>query len=306
VTDATVVLGYLDPHAIAGGTVRIHPALAEAAIEAQVAGPLRLPLEEAAHGIIRVAVAAMARAVKAVTTYRGRLPSAFGMIAFGGNGALFAVELARELEIERVVVPAAAGLFSSVGLLDAAEARHLIRALPGRLDRVGHDGLTEAFATLDREAGGWRTERAVDLRYRGQSSALSVPVLDGPIGRAALSSLASAFAAEHERTYGYAQAGEPVELVNVRVVARAPGGDRPSVALAAARMPSPARPGPTSRRAWFAGAGWQETPVVSRDDLVGGREGPFIVAEYDATILVPPGARATRDAQGLVVIEVGR
>ena len=306
VADATVVLGYLDPAAIAGGAVRIHHDLAEEAIARDVARPLGLELPQAAHGVIAVAVAAMARAVKAVTTYRGRLPSAFGMIAFGGNGPLFAVQLARELEIARVVVPAAAGLFWSVGLLDAHEARHLVRSLPGRLDRIGDESLSDAYAMLEHEARGWTTERSADLRYRGQSASLTISLPAGPVGRSTPRALTMAFTAEHERTYGYAQAREAVEVVNVRVVARAPEGERASVALAAARMEPPARTGPAARRAWFAGSGWVDTPLLGRGDLADPRDGPFIIDEYDTTILVPPGARAWREPHGLVLIEVGR
>jgi N-methylhydantoinase A len=304
VADATLVLGYLNPVAIAGGAVRLQPGLAEEAIARDVAGPLGLELAPAAHGVFRVAVANMARAVKAVTTYRGRSPSTFALLAFGGNGPMFAVELARELEIRRVIVPAAAGLFSSVGLLDAEEAQHLVRAFPARIDRVTNASFEEAFAELEAAISMLKRERTVDMRYRGQSGSLSIPVPAGPIGRTHLRGLAAAFAAEHERTYGYAQPGEPIELVNLRVVARA-GVERPSVALAAAGMPAERSTG-GKRRAYFGPDGWLETPLLSRADLAEPRNGPLIVEEYDATILVPPRARAWRDQHGLVVIQVGQ
>lgn len=259
----------------------------------------------------------MARAVKAVTTYRGRSPSAFSLLAFGGNGPLFAAGLARELDIPRVIVPAAAGLFSSVGLLDADEKQYLVRACPGPVDRIDPVLVAAALRDLELEAravlgghGSLRLERAADLRYRGQSSVLTVPVPDGPIDRAALRGLGRAFGREHERTYGYAPPREPVELASVRLVASpaSQSADRPSVALLAGRgaMRQAATMTGGSRRAWFGPeTGWLETLLLERHDLTGGRAGPFIVEEYDATILVPPGCSATADTNGLVTIEVG-
>ena len=306
VADATLVLGYIDPAGLAGGVVPLHPHLAEAAIARQVARPLGLDVAAAAHGVVRVAVASMARAVKAVTTYRGRMPSGFALVAFGGNGPLFATELARELGIERIIVPPAAGIFSSVGLLDADEARHLVRALPGRLDRLGPSAVAGAFATLESQAEGLSVERAVDLRYRDQSGTLTVPAPTGAPDDAFMAALADAFAAEHERTYGYAQPDEPVELVNVRIVARPEGDARASVALGAGSVDSSAARTTGTRRAYFGDAGWVETPLRSRADLDAPTAGPLIVDEYDTTILVPPGASARRDEHGLVLIEAGR
>jgi N-methylhydantoinase A len=316
VADATLVLGYLNPSAIAGGSVRLRPDLAEAALRRDVAEPLGVDLATAADAVLRVAVVTMARAVKAVTTYRGRSPSGFDLLAFGGNGPLFAAALARELDIRRVVVPAAAGLFSSVGLLDADEARHAVQAIAAPLERLDPAAVEAALASLaergrrdeaGRDGATDRTARFADLRFRGQSSALTLPLSDGPIGRGTLRDLGRAFVAEHERTYGYASHVEPIELVNVRVVATAGGSGevRESVALLSGRTMERGRSG--SRRAYFGhDAGWLDAPLLGRADLVAGRDGPLIVEEYDATTLVPPGARAHTDERGLIVIEVGR
>jgi len=314
VADATLVLGYLNPDALAGGAVRLQRHLAEEALVRDVAEPLGLDPATAAHAAFRVAVATMARAVKAVTTYRGRSPSGFSVLAFGGNGPLFGAELARELEIHRVIVPAAAGLFSSVGLLDADEAQHLVRACAGPLDRIGSAEVLAAFGALERDAlAGLRRsaddmglERSADVRYRGQSSALTVPFPHGSVDRASLRALGRAFAREHQRTYGYAPRDEPIELVNVRLVATASStAMAESVALLTGRTPTPVT-AHGSRRAYFGRRfGWQDTPLLARADLAGGLEGPLIVEEYDATTLVPPGCRALTDEHGLIVIEVG-
>ncbi len=313
VADATLVLGYLNPEVLAGGAVRLHRHLAEEALLRHVAQPLGLDVTAAAHAVYRVAIATMARAVKAVTTYRGRSPSGFDVIAFGGNGPLFAAELARELEIRRVIVPAAAGLFSSIGLLDADEAQHLVRTCAGALDGIDPAAVADAFALLERDARAelravdeaLRLERSADVRYHGQSSALTVALPPGAVDRAALLLLARAFAEEHRRTYGYAPEHESIELVNVRVVAMvAPSASVENVALLTARASQTAGAG-GSRPAYFGERfGWLDTPLVARQDLRDGRDGPLIVEEYDATTLVPPGCRAQTDEHGLIVIEV--
>jgi N-methylhydantoinase A len=314
VADATLVLGYLNPGRIAGGAVALQPDLAVRAVEQHVARPLGFSAEAAAHGVYRVAVATMARAVKAVTTFRGRSPTGFDLLAFGGNGPLFAVELARELEIGRVLVPVAAGLFSSVGLLDADEAVHLVRACPGGLRSVAPADVAAAFDDLATQAaailGGSvdvRLERQADLRFRGQSTALMVPVSAPATDRRALLALGRAFAAEHARTYGYAPEHEPIELVNVRVVARRAATRSGLVALASPRRPVVASTdAPHRRRAYFgASLGWIDTPLLRRDELRAGCDGPLIVEEYDATTLVPPGASARTNDDGLIEIEVG-
>ena len=180
--------------------------------------------------------------------------------------------------------------------------------------------MTAAYRDLELEAGtALGSYGSSAPRARGGPS-LPRPVVrpdrcafaDGPIDRVALRGLARAFGREHERTYGYAPPHEPVELANVRLVASpaSQSADRPSVALLAGRGAldalGPTRARRQRRRAWFGpDVGWLETPLLDRRDLTGGRPGPFIVEEYDATILVPPGCSATTDENGLVTIEVG-
>ena len=151
VTDANVVLGFVNPSAIAGGTIRIHPELARRAIHADVAAPLGLSVEDAAHGVRGVAVATMGRAVKAVTTFRGRDPRDFTLLAFGGNGPIFAAALAESLGIRTVRVPAAAGVFSALGLLEAEETWHRSRSIFQVGSRIDPAELAAHFATLESE-----------------------------------------------------------------------------------------------------------------------------------------------------------
>ena len=288
-------------------------------------------------GARQVAIAHMIRAIRAVSSERGRDPRDCALLAFGGNGALFATGMAAELGIRTIVVPPAAGLFSAFGLLYAEIEHHYSRTVrrvlrdadPASIDTVYRE--LEAQADAQLAADGFDAEhractRGAMLHYRGQIYELEVPVPAARIDRAALDALAESFGREHERTYGHrAGAAEPVELVTAQVLGRGLD-ERPRVperlylddrgdreAASRGRQPgarSGERPYPDggeaasrSRRAYFGRRhGWIDTPVVTRATLAGGGEGPCIVEEYDSTCLVPPGVRARVDGSGNLVL----
>jgi N-methylhydantoinase A len=334
VTDANVVLGYLNPRQLAGGAVRLRPELAERTLQDRVAQPLGLGLLEAAHGVHTLAVTTMIRAVKAVSTYRGRDPREFALLAFGGNGPIFAAEMARALGMRRVIVPPAAGLFSAFGLLEAELEQHLVQTFLSEVDEADPEALNRAYAELEGqvitgdwgvpiESGGTLSPRSsvlnpdssdltlrrfADLRYAGQGFELTVPAPDGRLGPAELARLAERFEMEHERTYGHRATDEPIELVNLRLVARIERGQESAGAGHASRplTPDTGVSTPSSRRAYFGREqGVVETPVVGRQALSADwRAGPLIVDEYDATTVVPPDCAARLDEQGNIVLEV--
>ena len=317
VTDANVVLGYLNPSFLCGGELRIDAAASARAIERSVAGPLGLPPEHAAWGARQVAIANMIRAIRAVSSERGRDPRGYALFAFGGNGALFAAGMAAELGMKTIVVPPAAGLFSAFGLLYAEIEHHYSRTVRRVLRDADPDAIDAVYRALEAQAEAQLAADGFDaahracgrtamLHYQGQIYELEVPAPAGRIDRAALDALAESFGREHERTYGHrAGAGEPVELVTAQVLGRGLG-ERPRVperlVLAARETASGG-----SRRAYYGPAvGWIDTPVVTREALArgGGGDGPCIVEEYDSTCLVPPGARAGVDARGNLVLSL--
>ena len=311
-TDANVVLGYLHPERLPSG-LRLDAEKARRAVADQVAGPLGLPLLEAAHGVYLVGCARMARAVRAVTIERGRDPREFTLVAFGGNGPLFATEMARSLEIGAVLVPPAPGVFSALGLLEAEVEHHLVRTFLRPLTRATAPAITAAFGALQREAeallreeGPGRLEltRFVDLKYQGQSFELTVPLPEGWRGADSVGELAAAFAEEHERTYGHKAEGDPIQLVNLRLTARI----RRPADRAPMRLGGEGAGGGGTRPAYFGRAhGMVPTPVLARADLgPAPRPGPLLMDEYDATTLVPPGSAARLDAHGNIVIATGR
>ena len=198
--------------------------------EATIATPLGLSLAHAAYGAHQIAASNMIRAIKAVSTERGRDPREYALFAFGGNGPLFAAGMAEALQMKRIVVPPSPGLFSAFGLLYADVEHHYSRTFRRLLGSVDPQELAEAWNRLVREAmdqlaadgfsaNQMRIRRAANMHYQGQTFELTVPVPEGPLDIPALHHLAEAFGQEHERTYGH-RAGpeEPVEIVNIQVV----------------------------------------------------------------------------------------
>jgi N-methylhydantoinase A len=303
ITDCNLVLGYLDPAGLVGGALKLDVDAARTAIARSLAEPLHRSVEEAAQGMLRLTSASMMRAIRAVTVERGRDPRQFALLAFGGNGPLFAAAIAAELGITRVIVPPLPGVFSAFGLLVADAEHHATRSLRMRIDAaddariaaVLHELVAIGAERLSRD--GFPPQRqqfrlAAQARYVGQSSEIEVRLPDAGFP----SHFAELFGEEHERNYGFrAPADEPVELIGLSVIARGmPDRPRLPAAIPAASIPVPAR-----RRAWFPDVGWVDTPVIDRAQLTSRpRGGPLIVQEYDATCLVPHSVDAALDGFG--------
>ena len=317
ITDANVVLGYMNPEKIAGGTVPIDAAAARAAIDTDLCARLGLTVQNAAHGVYQVANATMMRAIRAVTTERGRDPREFSLIAFGGAGPIHAAELAASLGISRVYVPLFPGLFSALGLLLADLRYDYVQSVPGRLDAVDPASLLREFDALaarvreevfreEISPASVQLERFIDLRYVRQSSELTLKVPQSVAAAELPQALAEAFHAEHERTYGYRRENDPIAVVSVRLKATAPArsvGFR-ELGESFARTVDGASSPEIARRAYFGPrSGEREARVLRRSDLVGkSLAGPLIVEEFDTTVVVPPGWQAEVDGYGNIVL----
>ena len=313
VTDANVLLGYLNPDHLVGGELKLNRARAETVFAERIAAPLGLSLEHAAHGAHLIAASNMIRAIKAVSSERGRDPRAFTLFAFGGNGPVFAAGMAEALGMAKVVVPPAPGLFSCFGLLYADNEQHHSRTVARLLRDADPAALTRDWDALAAEARAElraegfaeariTTRRFAELHYKGQIYELTVAAPDGTLDAAKIAALEEAFGEEHLRTYGHrAGPDEPVELVNIQVVARGLA-ERPRIPerLTLTRE-EPASPGP--RQAYFGNAGWLKTPILRRSDLARPVTGPAIVEEYDATCVIPPAWTARLDDYGSIVLE---
>lgn len=313
VTDANVLLGYVNPDHLVGGELALNKAKAEAVFAETIAKPLGLSVERAAYGAHLIAASNMIRAIKAVSSERGRDPRGFVMFGFGGSGPIFAARMAEELGIRRVVIPPSPGLFSSFGLLYADVEHHFSRTLNKVLRATSPADLTRAWDAIADEARAQlrgdgfpddriTLKRAASMHYKGQIFELTVPAPDGDFDDAKLIALEDAFGEEHLRTYGHrAGPDEPVELVNMQVVGRGlPDSPRVPERVTSARVDHPAG---GARPAYFGDAGWLETPVLRRSDIGALRPGPAIVEEYDATCVIPPGWTARLDDYGNILID---
>ncbi len=307
VTDANVVLGLMPAGQVADGQITIRRELAEAAVE-RVARPLGLSILEAADGIHRIANARMTRALRSVSSEKGRDPRDFAIIAYGGSGPVHAGGLAEDLGVRTILVPAVAGLFSAVGLLFARPEFHEVRPCHLDVDTVDPAAVTALLAEMERPLGRafagqgdptW--VRTADLRYGGQSWEIEVELPSGPVDRELLAGLRARFEDEHEVLYGVrGQPGSPVLVRALRLAALGPSRATASFDLADA--PAPDRQ--ATRRMWL-GEETADVAVRPRSGIGADRvDGPLLVDEYDTTVVVRPGWTARRDAgTGTLVLE---
>jgi N-methylhydantoinase A len=308
VSDADIVLGYLDGEALLGGALKIDRAAAAAAIREHVAEPLGLSVPDAAAQIVEIVNSNMAEALRIVSIERGHDPREFGLIAFGGAGPVHAAALAAELQIPEVIIPPAPGAFSALGLVATDLKRDYSRTLYADLAELDPARVTDLLADMEATAsrmlaaagippGRCALLRAADVRYRRQAYELTVPVSQGAITCASLDALAADFHEKHRQTYGHANPAEPVQLVNLRLTAV---GRLPGMALAQRAATAPPRR--REREVWFSETGFIACPVDWRDGLAPGQHltGPAIVEAMDSTIVMPPGWIATIDASGYI------
>ena len=303
-TDAFLALGYINDVALAGGSLPLQADASRTALNDQVAKPLGIDLVQTARGVLTLAVTTMTRAVKAVSTYRGRDPRLSTLVAFGGNGPVVAVEVAKALGIRRVLIPRAAGVFSALGLLRSDIEQEFVRPSHRRAGEMDDRAIAEMFDAflVDAKrilvAEGYdltnvEFRRSADLHYVGQAYELTIPA-----ERPVFADLAEAFHREHERTYGHRSLKDQVHLVNARLTARIP---------VASRHHHFAADLPVSRRdrtvAFCSTRAASSVAVIGRSDLDENfRKGPFVVEEYDCTCVVGPEQTARLDDVGNIEI----
>ena len=314
VTDAHLLLGRLDSGALLTGDLEADVEAVREAVHEHVAEPLEMGIEEAAQGILDVANANMERALRVVSVERGHDPREFALVAFGGAGPLHAPTLAAELEVPRVLVPRTAGVLSALGLLITDLVHDLSTSMVRPWEEVDPAELTDVYEEFERE-GHERLreegveeaeiafERTVDVRYRGQSFELRVPVPDGPFDAGTLSAVAERFHRHHERRYGHASPDEPIELVTVRLRAR---GEVPTPEVGAATTGGTAEGAIREERTVVFDGEPFETPIYDRTRLPAGTEfdGPAVVEGPESTVVVRPEQGVEVDDYGTIHVEV--
>ena len=321
VTDASIVLGYLDPRYFAGGAIELDPDLAWDAIRERIAEPLGLEVEDAASGIHQVVNAQMAEGIRLVSVRQGFDPREFTLVAMGGAGPLHACALAADLAITRVVVPRHPGVLSAAGLLAApiehevssAYAEPLaglemapVRRIVAELDAAGRKLMEREGLSPDQDV---EVLHFADVCHVGQGYHLEVPF--HPADDDALVRLYTDFLAAHERVHGHAVEA-PARFVNVRAVHRQRmGGTAGAAAAGTTGAPPGSGPNPGGRDS----GGLRtvrfpdepapiETRIVARDSFTAGDRlsGPAIVEQDDTTTIIPPGWSATTGQGGILTL----
>ena len=309
VTDANVVLGRIDPAYFLGGGMALDPDAAQRAIEERIGKPLGMGLETAAEGILAVANANMAAAIKLSLFEKGLDPRDFALVSFGGAGGLHAIALADELSVSRVVFPRDAGTFSAYGILYADITHDVARSrlLPGVPDslpamkEVVQSLLADGDALLERDgiaANQRRFQVSADMRYRGQAFELLVPWHSGKVDESGLAELIEAFHRQHHQRFAYDDRATPVEIVTLRVMAIGVL-EKP----ASGAYESAGDGAPKAARQVFIGGAWHETPIYDRSALALDKpiDGPAVIDEEYTTILIPDGWSVAPAASGDLV-----
>ncbi|MFB6311181.1 MAG: hydantoinase/oxoprolinase family protein [Salinirussus sp.] len=307
VTDAALLLGYLDPGYFLGGEMTLDVDAAETAI-GQLAGALDREPTALAEGILDIAATNMRRAIRLVTVEKGYDPRDFALVCYGGAGPLFATRLARELDLERALIPPAPGVLSASGLLTADLECGVSRTDLMIVDADERDRIAELYADLEAEArsvvsDATEIRRFVDVRYAGQTSKLRIPFPDGPVDAASVRSLEERFHDRYASIYGHARREEPVEAVTWRLRAIEPTADIEQRAGVSDGRLADARKG---EREAFADGKFRTHDVYDRSSLPAGAtfEGPAIVEEAESTAVLGPESTTRVTEQGTLVVEL--
>ncbi|MEJ8570009.1 hydantoinase/oxoprolinase family protein [Microbaculum marinum] len=320
VTDANLLLGRLSATQFLGGEMPLDTQAAERGLKEKVADPLALTVTEAAEGILRIATTTMAHVVRRVTTERGLDAADFSMFAYGGAGPLHATMVARELQIDRVIIPNSPGHFSAFGMLMSDFRHDEVRSWFRQLRTIEFDDMEAIFADME-EAGrkaietggvsmaGVAVSRAADMRYVGQEHAVTADLPAALFETQDMQGIKAAFDAVHAVRYGYSSPDEPAEIVSLRSSVSGVMAKPAQTAIGAGAEDPPPAALRETRPVFFGSAGaYVDTPVFERSALLAGNRiaGPALVEEYASTTVIHPGDLLSVDRHGNLVIVIGR
>lgn len=319
VTDADLVLGYINPDFFLGGRMRLDTAAAEAAIERHVAQPLGMTAVQAASGIFRIVNNSMTNGIRYVSVARGHDPRDFALMAFGGAGAIHAGMQARDLGIKTILVPKRASVFCAFGNLISDFKLSRVRTFIARAGEVDLEQLNDVLGQMYAEAesllgSGSKmkelvVQRFMDMRYLGQVHEVTVPIRSRTrrVTEVSLATTVRDFHDQHEQLYTFKRPENPVEILNLRLDLIGVRDNAARLVSHAFESEDPARARKSTRPVYFETHGdYVDTPVydgalVQPGNLI---PGPAIVEEPDTTIVVYPGQEAMLDHYQIYVIEL--
>ncbi len=317
VTDADLVLGYLDPRYFLGGRMRLDLDGARAAIQKRIAEPLGLSIEAAAWGIHQIANESMANAARVHTLERGKDPRRLPVFAFGGAGPVHAYRIAQALGAPKLLAPLGAGVMSTLGFLSAPLAFDFVRSWRGRIENLDWARANQLFAEMEAEgralltrsgvaAGEITHRREADMRYIGQGHEIRVPVPHGVLRESDGPALAEAFRTAYQSLYERLGPPVSIEIMNWRVTSSGPAPDL-KLKLAANASTDAAAALKGARPAYFPErGGYVDTPIYDRYNLGPGARfrGPAIVEERESTVIIGPDAACVIDSEWNLVVEL--
>lgn len=313
VTDADLILGFLDADFFLGGTMRLDRDAAVQAMRTRIADPLGISVEEAAWGIHRIVNENMANAARVHILEKGLDPRSFGMLAFGGAGPVHAFQVARLMHAPRLVIPGGAGVLSALGFLVSPVASEEIASHLCRIDSADWDPVNAMLTAMERKASEFviasgldasqlNVRRVADMRYSGQGHEINVRLPAGTLSADSVGDILDSFSAEYRLRYGRTITGIPVEAVTWRVLV---SGPVPGHDARERRSGTSEQVLKGTRRVWF-GEGWMQVPVYDRYAILSGLElpGPCIIEETESTTVVGPDCRVRVDASRNIIIEL--
>jgi len=317
ITDANLVLGYLNPDYFNGGAMTLDAAAAADGLRAQLAEPLGISLGMAAWGVHAMANSNMETAMRVISVERGRDPRRYAMVAFGGAGPVHAAALARSLGVPKVIVPNGAGVGSAIGLLNADSRIDVSMTHVVTLDASARDAIARIYGELERRAASELGHMGSDarpvfsryayLRHKGQGSEIRAALPDGPVDGRFTHLAVAAFLDAYERNYGYRDAEAAVEAVDWHLVATIRNASAATAAISGEERAGSGGAVIGSRDAYFpAAGGYVPTRVVDRYRMVAGERiaGPAVIEERESTTVVPPGDTAFLSRHGNLVIQI--
>ena len=313
VTDANLVLGRLRPEYFLGGRLALDLPRAQRLME-RLASQVGAGVEQTALGVIRVVNANMERAIRAISLERGYDPRQFTLVPFGGAGPMHSCELAEDLGIPRVLVPTHPGILSALGVAIADVVKDYSRTVMLRGEDIDRNRLEEEFHGMEGQAreqlrqeglpaDRMKARRFLDVRYSGQSFELTIDYPASSGRGDLLRAIGGRFHRAHRQRFGYADRGEPMEVINLRLKLEL-AVDKPTLA--------PAEPGPADPSAAKTGEvnvvfrdGPRSTPLYQREELKSGNQirGPALLLQLDTTIVVPPEWSGVVDPYGNLALE---
>lgn len=314
-TDASLLLGRLNPNYLLGGDMKLDLHASEEAIRRDIATPLGMDVLEAASGIVKIAQANMLGSMRVSSVQRGYDPRDFVTVAYGGAGPLVATSLAQELGSPSVLIPPHPGIFSAIGMLYSDMRLDQSQTFMGNIDSIEMDKMNTAYAELESHIlsimrnegfkGKVTTARSAELRYLGQNYEVPTPIPNGELVETKRREIIDNFNNEHKRLYAHSKPDEPIEVLTLRVAAIGSMLKPTSRRINRSLDTSSASQG--KRSVYFEEfADFQPTPVYERTALGAGVSipGPAIIEEFDSTTVVCPGQSALIDDFGNICINL--